>query len=270
MKGNYTPLIGSRVSQQMNLVTVHQENIQQVTTDTQNLTLNQVIEELGDVFKGQGCMEGKLHLEIDEIVTPVINPPRRVPFALKDKLKSELDRLEGIQIIRKVKEPTEWLSSLVVVEKPSGKLRICIDPVHLNKALKRSHYPLPVILATFFSIIFDSAFKFEIGLKFLNCKKSASGFLSRGDNTADFKHVGMQPSRRERLTMLVIVGSNRSVHCLMIEDGNGSKLQDFENTVAASSLMSSSFSSVKVENLVEDMVSTSSITHSAESIRAFF
>ena len=37
------------------------------------------------------------------------------------------------------------MPSLVVVEKPNGKLRICIDPVHLNKALKRSHYPLPVI-----------------------------------------------------------------------------------------------------------------------------
>ena len=40
-------------------------------------------------------MEGKLHLEIDGTVTPVINPPCRVPFALKDKLKSELNRLEG-------------------------------------------------------------------------------------------------------------------------------------------------------------------------------
>ena len=92
--------------------------------------------------------------------------------------------------------------------------------------------------------------------------------MSRGDNTADFnKYVGMQPSRRERLTMLVIVGSNRSAHCLMIEDGNGSKTQDFENTVASSSLMSSSFISVKVENLAEDVVSTSPVTHSAESIR---
>ena len=56
VKGNYTPLIGSGASQQMNLVTVHQENIQQVTTDTQSLTLNQVIEEFGDVFQEQGCM----------------------------------------------------------------------------------------------------------------------------------------------------------------------------------------------------------------------
>ena len=26
-----------------------------------------------------------------------------------------------------------------------ANLRVCIDPQHLNKALKRSHYPLPVI-----------------------------------------------------------------------------------------------------------------------------
>ena len=32
-----------------------------------------------------------------------------------------------------------------MVEKPNGKLRICNDPVHLNKALKLSHYPLPLI-----------------------------------------------------------------------------------------------------------------------------
>ena len=70
--------------------------------------------------------------------------------------------------------------------------------------------------------------------------------------------------------MLVIVGSNRSVHCLMMEDGNGSKTQDFENTVAASFLMSSSFISVKVENLVKDIVSTSSEKYLAESVRAFF
>lgn len=48
-------------------------------------------------------------------------------------------------MIQKVKESADWVSGLVVVEKPNGKLRICIDPVHLNRALKRSHYSLPVI-----------------------------------------------------------------------------------------------------------------------------
>ncbi|CAC5387825.1 unnamed protein product [Mytilus coruscus] len=47
--------------------------------------------------------------------------------------------------IKAVDTPTDWVSSLVTVKKPNGKLRICIDPKPLNKALKRSHYPLPII-----------------------------------------------------------------------------------------------------------------------------
>ncbi|KAL9964865.1 hypothetical protein ACROYT_G028567 [Oculina patagonica] len=34
---------------------------------------------------------------------------------------------------------------MVAIRKPSGKLRICIDPKDLNQALKRSHYPMPTI-----------------------------------------------------------------------------------------------------------------------------
>ena len=40
VKGDHTPLIGSRASQQMNLVTVQQDNIQQVTMNTASLTLD--------------------------------------------------------------------------------------------------------------------------------------------------------------------------------------------------------------------------------------
>ena len=46
-------------------------------------------------------------------------------------------------IIAPVLEPTDWVSSLMVVEKKNKDLRICIDPKDLNKNLKRSHYPMP-------------------------------------------------------------------------------------------------------------------------------
>ena len=36
---------------------------------------------------------------------------------------------------------------MVVVRKP-GKLRICLDPMHLNKAIKRNHYPTRTIEET--------------------------------------------------------------------------------------------------------------------------
>ena len=31
---------------------------------------------------------------------------------------------------------------MVIVEKPNGKLRVCLDPHDLNKAIKREHYPM--------------------------------------------------------------------------------------------------------------------------------
>ena len=56
-----------------------------------------------------------------------------------------LTRLRKIRVIKPVDTQTDWVSSLVVVKKPIGKLRVCIDPKPLDKALKRSHYPLLVI-----------------------------------------------------------------------------------------------------------------------------
>ena len=86
-----------------------------------------------------------LHLEIDHTVEPVQIPPRRIPEALRKPLKEHLDELEEQEIIQKVVEPTEWVSSVVVNKKSNGKIRLCLDPQPLNKALKRCHYPIPTI-----------------------------------------------------------------------------------------------------------------------------
>ena len=48
-------------------------------------------------------------------------------------------------IIQKVVEPSDWVSNMVVVKKGNGQLRICIDPMFLNKAIKRPHYMMPTI-----------------------------------------------------------------------------------------------------------------------------
>ena len=90
-------------------------------------------------------MEGKLHLEVNESVPPVIMRPRRVPVALKGKFKEEIDCLVSVGVLEKVEEPTKWVFSAVVTAKSNGKVRVCIDPRPLNEALSRSHYPLPVI-----------------------------------------------------------------------------------------------------------------------------
>lgn len=48
-------------------------------------------------------------------------------------------------VLAQVEEPTPWVSSLAVATKKSGALRICIDPKHLNAALKREAYQLPIL-----------------------------------------------------------------------------------------------------------------------------
>uniref|UniRef100_A0A3P9BYY5 Caspase-8 n=1 Tax=Maylandia zebra TaxID=106582 RepID=A0A3P9BYY5_9CICH len=54
--------------------------------------------------------------------------------------------MERNQIICKVTDPTDWVNALVVVEKPkTGRLRVCLDPRPLNKAIQRPHYPLPTL-----------------------------------------------------------------------------------------------------------------------------
>ena len=52
-------------------------------------------------------------------------------------------KLKGV--IEKVERPTEWMNSVVVANKANGKLRLCLHPKPLNKALKRCHFPMPVI-----------------------------------------------------------------------------------------------------------------------------
>lgn len=41
--------------------------------------------------------------------------------------------------------PKPRVSSFVVVSKPDWKLRLCLDPKDLNKAVQREYYPLPTI-----------------------------------------------------------------------------------------------------------------------------
>lgn len=105
-----------------------------------------VMDEFADVFTGIGLFPGECTIHINPNAVPVVHPPRRVPLALRDRLKEELKNMEKQDIIVKVTEPTEWVNSMVAAEKPrTGKLRVCLDPRDLNKVIKRPHYPLPTL-----------------------------------------------------------------------------------------------------------------------------
>ena len=72
---------------------------------------------------------------------------RRIPFALREKVKRELERLEQEDIIEDVtSEPTPWLSPLVVVPKANSEsIRLCLDMRKANTEIGRTHYLTPTV-----------------------------------------------------------------------------------------------------------------------------
>ena len=104
-----------------------------------------ILNKYADVFDGIGCFEGEYRITVDSTVPPVLHSPRRVPVALREPLKEELDTLIQQGIIAKVNRPTDWVNLCVCVTKPNGKLRLCLDPKDLNKAIKRPHHNTPTL-----------------------------------------------------------------------------------------------------------------------------
>ena len=138
LRVNPPPLLGLRACQELSLIKFVR------TVDTADVTTeSSIFDEFNDLFEGLGELEGEHHIEINPEVKPVIHPPRKVPFTLLPKLKQELERMEQLGAIEKVDHAREWVNSIVIVEKPDGNLRLCLDPKHLNRTVKREHFQHP-------------------------------------------------------------------------------------------------------------------------------
>ncbi|XP_048255270.1 uncharacterized protein K02A2.6-like [Haliotis rufescens] len=138
-------ILGVEDCERLNLVRrVYEINVDEKNLNSQNSTKPEdILSEYQDVFTGLGCLPGEHTIKVDKGVTPVIEACRKVPFALHDQLKEELNRMKSLGVITEVTEPTEWVSSMVIVHKKQGKLRICLDPRNLNLAVQIEHYKLP-------------------------------------------------------------------------------------------------------------------------------
>ena len=92
-----------------------------------------------DLLEGPVCIPDMFAIKVDPSVKLVIHQPRKVPISMKEKVKTELLRMQSEGVIMKQTEPMDGVKSMVVVSKPSRKVRICIDPRDLNKAVLREH-----------------------------------------------------------------------------------------------------------------------------------
>ena len=59
------------------------------------------------------------------------------PVVMRERLKDSFDKLQAQQLVTSLTQPTQWISSPVVVtKKDSNNLRTCLDPKDLNRAMQ--------------------------------------------------------------------------------------------------------------------------------------
>ena len=110
-------------------------------------SLQDVLDAYSEVFGDNlGTVKGvtaKVH--VDSTATPRFHKARSVPFALREKVEKELERLQQQGIIEPV-QFSDWAAPIVPVVKSDGSVRICGDyKVTVNREAKLDKYPIPPI-----------------------------------------------------------------------------------------------------------------------------
>ena len=78
------------------------------------------------------------HIILKPDAQPIQHPPRAVPEKKKEAYKDELERLCSLGIIELVAGHTDCVNSSVLIAKPDGSIRLCLDPKDFNKSIKRN------------------------------------------------------------------------------------------------------------------------------------
>ena len=127
-------VINSEFPRGLNPGNPHSTNLPKPPPVNMNLKLRpdckaHIMELYPDLFNGVGTIQGaKVKLDVDPSILPVVQPPRKIPNAM----------VEMVNLIRKldINEATDWCHNLVLVHKPNGKLRVCLELHTINKALR--------------------------------------------------------------------------------------------------------------------------------------
>ena len=116
----------------------------------------QILSYYQDGFEGISRFPGPpYHIQLDPSVTPKQTPCCQIPVYLKEALQQEVNKMLQAGVLKPVQEATPWINSFVVAEgmDKSGnlKLKICLDPANLNKAIMREpyHFKTPEDIAHF-------------------------------------------------------------------------------------------------------------------------
>ena len=108
-------------------------------------SLESLLQKYEEVFRKEvGTMQRfKAKLVVNPGAKPRFCRPRSVPYALREAIERELDRLESEGVVERVSH-SDWAAPIVAVPKQDGSVRIWGDyKVTVNSALDIDQYPLP-------------------------------------------------------------------------------------------------------------------------------
>ena len=110
-----------------------------------SLQLEELLQKYEEVFREElGTVKSvQVTLKVKENTQPKFFRPCTVPFAIKDAIAKEIERLEAAGILEKV-DFSQWATPIVPVPKKDGSFRLCGDyKVTINPALEVDQHPLP-------------------------------------------------------------------------------------------------------------------------------
>lgn len=144
VKGAKQVLLGGQACINLNLI----KRINGISLKpANNADREKFINSNNDVFSGYGRFPGNYNITTASNFETVSHPPTKIPMAIREPLKVELDRLVSRKAIIRVDEidPRASINRIVIVEKNNGKIRICLDPSDLNKQIIRKPKLVPSI-----------------------------------------------------------------------------------------------------------------------------
>ena len=113
-----------------------------MVTPDQAGQIEQLLHEFSDVSGAQlGCTKVTEHTVYVGNTPPIRQHPYRVPLAMKDAVRQEIDKMLKLGAIKPSSSP--WASPVVLVEKKDGSIRFCIDYRKINQVAKFDAYPMP-------------------------------------------------------------------------------------------------------------------------------
>ena len=132
-------LLGHKSATQLDLLHITNS----VSTQSEDIS-SKVSAKFPKVFEGVGKLkDSQQTIHVDPTIQTVAQAPHRVPFHVRRKVEAKLGELQRLDIIEPVNGPTPWVSPLVVVPKPNGEVRICVDMCRVTTAVIRERYPIP-------------------------------------------------------------------------------------------------------------------------------